>query len=63
MNQRNYGLRPDNRPTYEPAPLRPSIALRVAALLFGGVVFAALVASAFAAAFGMGYILHAVFAS
>ena len=62
MNQRNYGLRPDNRPTYEPAPLRPSIALRVAVLVFGGVVFAALVASAFAAAFGMGYILHAVFA-
>ena len=56
MNQRNYGLRPDNRPTYEPPPLRPSVALRVAALVFGGVVFAALIASAFLVA----HLLHAV---
>ena len=59
MNQRNYGLKPDNRRTYEPPPLRPSAALRVAAVLFGGVVFAALIASAFAVA----YFLHAVLAS
>jgi hypothetical protein len=59
MTQRNYGLRPDNRRTYEPPPLRPSVALRVAALVFGGVVFAALIASAFALA----YLLHAVLAS
>ena len=56
MNQRNYGLRPDNRPTYEPPPRRPSVALRVAALVFGGVVFAALIASAFLVA----HLLHAV---
>ena len=59
MTPRNYGLRPDNRRAYEPAPLRPSVALRVAALVFGGVVFAALIASAFALA----YLLHAVLAS
>ena len=58
MTQRNYGLRPDNRPTYEPPPLRPSVALRVAALVFGGVVFAALIASAFLVA----HVLHAVLA-
>ena len=59
MVQRNYGLRPDNRRAYEPPPLRPSVALRVAAVLFGGVVFAALIASAYALA----YLLHAVLAS
>ena len=59
MNQRNYGLKPDNRRTYEPPPLRPSVALRVAAVLFGGVVFAALVAFAFAVA----YLLHVALAS
>ena len=59
MTPRNYGLRPDSRRTYEPAPLRPSVALRVAALVFGGVLLAALIASAFAVA----YLLHAVFAS
>ena len=58
MTPRNYGLRPDNRRTYEPAPLRPSVALRVAALVFGGVVFAALIASAFLVA----HVLHAVLA-
>ena len=59
MNQRNYGLRPDNRRTYEPLPLRPSVALRVAAVLFGGILFAALIASAFLVA----HVLHAAFAS
>ncbi len=58
MNQRNYGLRPDNRPTYEPPPLRSSVALRVAALVFGGILFAALIASAFLVA----HVLHAVLA-
>jgi hypothetical protein len=58
MNERNYGLRPDNRRAYEPPPLRPSVVLRVAAVLFGGILFAALIASAFAVA----YLLHAVLA-
>jgi hypothetical protein len=61
MVQRNYGLRHDNRPTYEPPPLRPSVALRVAAVLFGGVVFAALIASAFLVAHVL-HVLHAVLA-
>jgi len=51
MSPRNYGLRPDNRPVYEPPPLRSSVALRVAALVFGVVLLAALIASAFAVAF------------
>jgi len=55
MNQRNYGLKPDNRRIYEPPPSRPS----VAAVLFGGVLLAALIASASALA----YILHMVFSS
>jgi len=59
MTPRNYGLKPDNRPVYEPPPPRLSVALRVAALVFGGVVFAALIASAYALA----YLLHAVLAS
>jgi hypothetical protein len=58
MNQRNYGLKPDNRPTYEPPPLRPSVVLRVAALVFGVVLLAALIASAFLVA----HVLHAVLA-
>ena len=58
MTPRNYGLRTDNRPVYEPPPLRPSVALRVAALVFGGIVFAALIASAFLVA----HVLHAVLA-
>ena len=59
MTQRNYGLRPDNRRAYEPPPLRPSVVLRVAAVLFGGILFAALIASAFLVA----HVLHAVLAS
>lgn len=58
MNQRNYGLRSDNRRVYEPPPLRPSVVLRVAAVLFGGILFAALIASAFLVA----HVLHAVLA-
>ena len=58
MTPRNYGLKPDNRRTYEPPPLRPSVALRVAAVLFGGILFAALIASAFLVA----HVLHAVLA-
>jgi len=58
MTPRNYGLRPDNRRAYEPPPLRPSVVLRVAAVLFGGILFAALIASAFLVA----HVLHAVLA-
>ena len=58
MNQRNYGLKPDNRRAYEPPPYRPNVALRAAAVLFGGILFAALIASAFLVA----HVLHAVLA-
>jgi hypothetical protein len=51
MSPRNYGLRPDNRPVYEPPPYGSSAVLRVATLMVGCLLLAALIASAFAVAF------------
>jgi hypothetical protein len=54
MTTRNYGLRPDNQPAYEPPPERPDWWGRIAIAFSSAVTLAGILAMAW----GVAYFLH-----